>query len=392
MRIAYFDCPTGIAGNMILGALIDAGLNLNYLKKELNHLRLTPYSLHLSKKRKSGIAGTYFEVEVENNDRHRDLKAILSIIKESKLSKNVKTLSSMIFKRLAEAEAKVHGIPVNYVHFHEVGAIDAIIDIVGTCIGLEKLGIERVYCSPLPCGKGTIRHAHGILPNPAPATVELLKGVPTYGTNMRKELVTPTGAAIISTLAEFGDLPRMKLEATGSGAGLFALPLPNLLRVFIGEAQIPSRKDAILQIETNIDDLDPKLYSRVIRKLMNGGALDAYIVPILMKKERKAIQLVALTVPEKRNDILETIFDQTTSLGVRTSLVSREILARKSVAVKTVYGKAKIKLGLLGQRLMTIAPEYENYKKLAKKHHIPLRAAHHAGLKAFLNKNQHRDV
>jgi len=377
MRVAYFDCPTGIAGNMILGALLDAGLDLNYLKEELKHLRLTPYTLLLSKKRKSGIFATYFNVATGKRDRHRGLNDILRIIKKAKLSKTVKGLSSRIFIRLAAAEAKVHGVSINRIHFHEVGAVDAIIDIVGACIGLEKLEIERIFCSPLPHGQGSIKHAHGSLPNPAPATVELLKGIPTYGTKMKAELVTPTGAAIISALAEsFGDIPRMKISSIGYGAGLFDLPQPNLLRVFIGEAEIQTERDAILQIETNIDDMNPNLYQKAIDKIMKAGALDAYPIPILMKKKRKAVQLIVLTTPEKRDRVLEELFEQTTSLGARIFLVPREKLARKIINIKTKYGRAKVKLGILGNKIKTIAPEFEDYKRLAAKHRIPIQTVY----------------
>ena len=314
-------------------------------------------------------------IKKENESRY--LHNILAIIKRSKLSKEVKFLSSKIFQRLAEAEAKAHGIAVNKVHFHEVGAVDAIVDIVGACIGIEKLGIEKIYCSPLPNGKGRIVHAHGLLPNPAPAAAELLKGVPTYGSGIRGELVTPTGAAIISTLAaSFGDLPRLEVENIGYGAGSIDLPLPNLLRVFIGEAQLPAEKDAVLQIETNIDDLDQKLYGRAIKKIMSAGALEAYIEPIMMKKNRQAVKLVVLAAPEDRDAIIKEIFEQTTTFGVRTFLAAREKLIRKHVAVRTALGRARIKLGLLDGKVKTVAPEYEDYKKLARKHGIPVERAY----------------
>ncbi|MDD5382987.1 MAG: LarC family nickel insertion protein, partial [Candidatus Margulisbacteria bacterium] len=226
MRVAYFDCPSGLAGNMVLGALLDAGLSAKELAGELRKLEIrkskseTNYKLEILKTKRHGLAGTYFNVKVNPEKQQRGLADILAIVRKSRLSNNVKALSSRIFRRLAEAEAKVHGIPVSKVHFHEVGAVDAIIDIVGTAIGLEKLGIEKVYCSPLPFGKGKIKHAHGILPNPAPATAELLKGVPIYQENVKGELVTPTGAAIITTIASsFWDLPLMRLVNSGYGAG-----------------------------------------------------------------------------------------------------------------------------------------------------------------------------
>ncbi|MFH1386249.1 MAG: nickel pincer cofactor biosynthesis protein LarC [bacterium] len=404
MKIAYFDSPSGLSGNMIIGALLDAGLDKGYLINALGNLRLnvpacrqarsvssssfgnrevhslvskSHYNLVIHKTQKHNITGTYFNVDIKGSNHHRGLTDILKIIKQSRLSKNVKLLSSKIFQRLAEAEAAVHGVPINKIHFHEVGAVDAIIDIVGACIGLEKLGIEKIYCSPLPNGKGKIIHAHGLLPNPSPATAYLLKGVPIYGTGIKGELVTPTGAAIITTLASgFGDLPRLKVEAIGYGAGTIDLPIPNLLRVFIGEAEIPAERDAVLLIETNIDDLAPKLYQKAIARVMRAGALDAYITPILMKKKRQAVLLSVLTEPEKKAIILEEIFDQTTTLGCRIFLVNREKLTRKFIKFKTKYGKATVKLGYLGDKLKVVAPEYENVKKISEKNHLPMEKAY----------------
>jgi len=350
MRIAYFDAPSGLSGNMIIGALLDAGLELNYLKKQLSSIRVTRYALRVTKTKKRGLAGTYFNVILEKSSQQRSLPDILTIISRSKLSRSVKTSSSRIFKRLAESEAKVHGVPINKVHFHEVGAVDAIVDIVGACIGLEKLGIEKIYCSPLPNGKGKIVHAHGLLPNPAPAAAELLKGVPTYGTGIKGELVTPTGAAIITTLAEsFGDLPRLKVEHIGYGAGSIDLPIPNLLRVFIGEAELPTEHDAILQIEANIDDMDPKDYDRAIARLMKAGALDASVQPIRMKKQRAAVKLEVLCRPEDKDKVLDALFTETTTIGTRIFLVKREKLRREI--------RRGRKISYLGSRVKRSKPE-----------------------------------
>jgi pyridinium-3,5-bisthiocarboxylic acid mononucleotide nickel chelatase len=356
MKIAYFDCPSGISGNMILGALLDAGLEPDYLSGKFrklqitNHKSQTNFKLQIIKTRKRGLAGTYFNVKVAKRDRHRSLKDILAIINRSKLSKEVRLSSSKIFRRLAEAEAKVHGIPVNQVHFHEVGAVDAIIDIVGACIGIEKLGIKKIYCSPLPNGKGKIIHAHGLLPNPAPAAAQLLKGVPTYSAGIKGELVTPTGAAIITTLAEsFGDLPRLEVSAIGYGAGSIDLPIPNLLRVFIGEAQLPTERDAILQIETNIDDMDPRDYDRAIARLMKAGALDASVQPIRMKKQRAAVKLEVLCRPEDKDKLLAAVFTATTTIGTRVFLVKREKLRREV--------RRGSKISYLGQQIKRIKPE-----------------------------------
>ena len=383
MKIAYFDAPTGLAGNLILGALLDAGVDIAYLKKEL--LKLQNPRFKIQNKFQLIRSKKHFAVRVKKETLRRDLPTILGIIRQSKLSDQVKLLSSRIFHRLAEAEAKVHGTTINKVHFHEVGAVDAIIDIVGTAICLEKLGIEKVYCSPLPFGKGTIKHAHGLLPNPAPATVELLKGIPTYGTNLKGELVTPTGAAIISTICkDFSVMPRLRLDAMGCAAGSKDLGIPNILRVFIGEAELPTEKDSILQIETNIDDMDPKAYSKVIAKLMKAGALDAYITPILMKKGRQAVTLTILCGPKDKDRILEKLFSLTTTFGARVYLTGREKLKRKFQTVRTKYGKARIKLGSLGKELKTIAPEYDDYIQLAKKHHIPASLAYSMIKKIFL--------
>ena len=383
MKIAYFDCPSGISGNMILGALLDAGLDKDYLIKELLKLQnpnfkiQNKYQIQISKTKRHGLAGTCLNVKVQRRDRNRGLKEIITIINKSHLSRNVKSLSSKIFRRLAEAEAKVHGVSINQIHFHEVGAVDAIVDIVGACIGIEYLGIEEIYCSPLPSGRGQIKHAHGILPNPAPATIELLKGIPIYGTEIKAELVTPTGAAIISTLAKgFGNIPKLRVHNIGYGAGLFKLPIPNLLRIFIGEAELQTEHDAILQIETNIDDMDPKAFPKIITRLMKAGALDAFISPILMKKERQGMALTVLCEPQLRDQILENLFTLTTTFGARVFLVPREKLARRFIKVKTKFGQGKVKLGSLGDKLETVAPEYEDYKKLAKKHHIPIQKAY----------------
>ncbi|MFA6431361.1 MAG: nickel pincer cofactor biosynthesis protein LarC [Candidatus Margulisiibacteriota bacterium] len=379
MKVAYFECPSGISGNMILGALLYAGLDKIFLIKELRKLKVSSYKLQVTKQKKYGINTTHVEVITHEQHPHRGLKDILSIINKSKLDRTVKQMSITIFRRLAAAEAKVHGVPINKIHFHEVGAVDAIIDIVGTSIGVRSLEIGDIYCSPLPHGVGNIRHAHGVLPNPAPATAELLKKFPTYGTKIKGELVTPTGAAIITTLAKASEIPpKMKVESIGYGAGSREFSIPNYARLFIGEALIPTENDAILQIETNIDDMKPSLYSKAIKNILSAGALDTYIIPIQMKKERTGVQLIALCAPENKDAVLNAIFTYTTTLGVRIHLAVREKLQRKFVNIKTKYGKAKVKVGLLGKKVKVVSPEYENYRSLAKKHHIPISKAYKA--------------
>ncbi|MDI6731102.1 MAG: nickel pincer cofactor biosynthesis protein LarC [Candidatus Margulisbacteria bacterium] len=384
MKIAYFDCSSGIAGNMVLGALVDAGVTPAQLNADLRKLQITSTKsqiipkLQISKIKRNGLVSTFVAVKCRKELHHRNLRDILTIIRHSRLSRQVKKQSAKIFTRLAEAEAEVHAIPVNKVHFHEVGAIDAIIDIVGTCIAIEALGIRKIFSSPLPIGKGVIKHAHGILPIPAPATAELLKGIPTYGVNVKGELVTPTGAAIIITLADgFVDIPKMRVDRIGAGAGSLTFPnLPNILRVFIGEAQLPTQKDAVLQLECNIDDMHSRQFDKVIAGLIKAGALDASISPCRMKKEREAFILTVLCKPEDRDRILKTIYQSTTTLGVRTHLTTREKLNRRQIQVKTRYGNVKVKVGSLGKNILTIAPEYEDYKQLAGKHRIPLQKAY----------------
>jgi len=385
MKIAYFDAPSGLAGNMILGALLDAGLDKDYLQSELNKLPITNYQLLVTHKKKYDLRGTYFNVKAKETEHHRNIASIRSIINKSRLSQQVKALSLKIFHRLAEAEAKAHGLPIEQVHFHEVGAVDAIIDIVGSCIGLEKLGVEKIYCSPLPFGQGKIKHVHGLLPNPAPATVELLKGVPVYGTKLKAELVTPTGAAIMSTVAEFSDLPRIKLEKLGNGVGSFDLPIPNILRVYLGESEIQTTKEAILQIEANIDDMAQPALHKAVNRLMKIGALDAQLSRIIMKKGRTAFRLIVLGQPQQKEKLLTELFRSTTTLGARTFLVSREVLGRRWDKIKTKFGTAKIKLGLLGAEVTTIAPEYENYRRLAAKHAQPIAKVYQAVKKAAVN-------
>ncbi|MBI5700351.1 nickel pincer cofactor biosynthesis protein LarC [Candidatus Saganbacteria bacterium] len=378
MKTAYFDCASGISGNMILGSLVNAGVPIEHLKKELAKLRITHYSLLVTRKTNNRINATHIEVKTIKEKNHRSLKDINKIIDNSHLSKKIKVLSKKIFYNLAKAEAKVHKCGINEIHFHEVGAIDAIIDIVGSVTCLAFLGIEEVFCSPINVGSGTTKCAHGTIPIPGPATVELLKGIPIYDSGIKKELATPTGAAIIATLAKsFGPLPRIEVEKTGFGAGGYDLKVqPNFLRVIIGEKELETKKDMVLMIETNIDDIAPKLFDNTITSLLKAGAYDAYFEDIRMKKERAAVKLTVLCPIELEDIILKTIFETTTSFGVRTFLVQREKLGRHFKQINTKYGKAAVKIGTLGKKIMTIAPEYEDYKKLANKHHIPIKKAY----------------
>ncbi len=377
MKTAYFDCFSGISGNMILGALLDSGLNFNELKKNIKGLRLTGYGLQLKKIRKNGISASYFEVNVRaSRDRlqHRHLDNIVSLINRSKLSASVKTKSIDIFTRLAKAEAKIHGVPINKIHFHEVGAVDAIVDIVGTVCALEIMGLEEIYCSPLPVSRGYINCAHGILPVPAPATAELIKNIPTYNSDVEGELVTPTGAAIITTIAEkFGNFTEMAIRSIGYGAGKTDLDQPNVLRVFIGETSDKKNAEDIYSIETNIDDMNPQIYEDVFEKLFEKGALDVYMTNIIMKKGRPGILLTALSKKTDIEALSDIILTHTTALGVRIARFQRRILDRSTGTINTKYGKIRVKTGIRDGKAVNIQPEYEDCRSAAKKHGIPLK-------------------
>jgi uncharacterized protein (TIGR00299 family) protein len=287
----------------------------------------------------------------------------------------------MIFERLFAAEHKVHG---GGAHLHEVSATDAIVDIVGTVIALDKLGIEEIYCAPIPFGYGAIKHSHGYLPNPAPATAQLLKGAVIYKKDIKGELVTPTGAAIITTLAKsYTDMPKLKVESMGKGAGYFDLKEANILRLFIGKATAGFQEDLITAIETNIDNMNPELYSHVIDRLMNRGALDAYISNISMKKGRPGVMLTVLSSIEDKKKLIDAIFSETTTLGVRTYLIRREKLARSIVKVRTKYGIVRIKIGKKGDTLMNIAPEFKDCSRLSKKNRVPLKHIYDAARSAL---------
>ncbi|MCK4964273.1 MAG: nickel pincer cofactor biosynthesis protein LarC, partial [Dehalococcoidia bacterium] len=296
MKIVYFDCLSGISGNMVLGALLDAGLELGALKETLAELKISGYEIEARKVRKCEISGTLVNIKTKKNRVERHLGDILDIIHGSNLPDDIKDRAGTIFIRLAEAEAKVHGVNIEEIHFHEVGGLDAIVDIVGSVIGLKLMGIEDVYSSPLHLGRGFVKCGHGLLPVPSPATMELVKGVPTYGRDIEAELTTPTGAAIITTLAKgFARAPMMEVEAIGYGAGHRNLPIPNLLRVSIGEAVESTgqgyEEDVVTVIEANIDDMNPELYEHVMGRLNNKGALDVFLTPIQMKKSRPAVKL-----------------------------------------------------------------------------------------------------
>lgn len=386
MRIAYFDCFSGISGNMILGALVDAGLDVERLTAELAHLPISGYALRTEEVRRRGLRGTYVEVEVSEKGVERHLHQIEEIIDGSDLPKAVKSRSQAIFRRLAEAEARVHGMPIDHVHFHEVGAMDAIVDVVGAAVGLWLLGIKRVYASPVHVGCGTVTCAHGTLPVPAPATQELLRGVPIYGRDVEAELVTPTGAAILTTLVEeFGGAPPMQVQQVGYGAGSRDLPLPNLLRVSIGETTEEVEgyeEDVVTVIETNIDDMNPQLFEHVMDRLFDAGALDVFLTPIQMKGSRPGVQLTVLLAEERVADALGVLFAETTTIGVRTYPMRRWKLGRERIVVETRYGPIGAKVARRGAAVMNVAPEYRECQRAAEERGVPLKEVYQAALQA----------
>ncbi len=376
MTLAYFDCFSGISGDMTLGALVDAGVSIDALRAELAKLDLPGYEIKSEKVKRSGISATKVHVIIDQKDqKSRHLSEIEKIIEDSSLSLPVKKKSSLIFKRLAEAEAKVHATTPDKIHFHEVGAVDAIVDIVGSVIGLELLGVSQTMISAINVGSGMVQTTHGLLPVPAPATAELLTNIPLYQSTTQFELTTPTGAAIISTIgSSFGPMPPMKVARIAYGAGDKDFPgHPNVLRLMIGEPVAGYDEDTSVVIETNIDDMNPQIYDYLIEKLMQQGAQDVYLTPIIMKKGRPAVLLSVLADKARTDAVLDTLFRETTSIGVRIQNVGRKKLTRDVREVDTVYGKIRIKISRRGNEILTITPEYEDCRRIAEERQIPLK-------------------
>lgn len=391
MTTAYFDCFSGISGDMTLGALVDAGVAIETLRTELEKLNLPGYEITALKVMRSGIAATKVHVCLDEKEQPaRHLADIRRVIEASSLSASIKRKSTGIFERLADAEARVHGTTPDKVHFHEVGAVDAIVDIVGSVIGLELLGITTIIGSPVNVGSGTIKTAHGTLPIPAPATSELLKGILHYGSSIPFELTTPTGAVILSTLASsFGPMPHMKINRIAYGAGGKDIAgQPNVLRIMIGEPEAAYDEDSSIIIETNIDDLNPQIYDYLIEKLMKQGAQDAYLTPIIMKKGRPAVLLSVLTESSKADVMVNTIFRETSSIGVRIQEVGRKKLSREVREVDTLYGSVRVKISSHKDEILTVTPEYEDCRKIAEEKRVPLKTILEEAKACFLAKTQ----
>ncbi len=380
MKIAYIDCFSGASGDMLLGALVDAGADLGRLEADLRRIPLSGWTIAAEKTKRKGIAATHVTVQTGEQHPHRGLSEILRLIGEARqagLSPHAADLASRIFTRLGEAEAKIHNTPVEKIHFHEVGAVDAIVDIVGAAVGFELLGIEEFSSSPLNVGAGRIEAAHGTLPVPAPATAELLRGVPTYSTGVKRELVTPTGAAIVSTVVKrFGPMPLMTVRAIGYGAGTADLrEQANVLRLFVGESAValPVGEETITVIESNIDDLNPQVYGYFAERALEAGALDVFCAPVQMKKGRPG-QLVTVLAPTERAEALvELVFRETTTIGVRIYEARRRTLERETLPVETPLGVVRMKVARSNGRILNAAPEYEDCRRIAAERGVPLK-------------------
>lgn len=378
LRIAYFDCYSGISGDMILGALVDLGVNLKNIREGLKTLGLSKgYEIKSRIVKRGLISGVKVDVAVKpvRRPHSRNFKDIKTLISQSELSPNVKSGSLEIFKRIAKAEAKVHHTTMDKVHFHEVGAVDSIVDIVGGVLGMEMLNVQRVISSPLNVGEGFVECAHGTLPVPAPATLELLAGIPCFSTGIKKELVTPTGAGMIGYFAEkFQALPRMKVLKAGYGAGDHVVEkTPNMLRVILGEVAGEGDADCMTMVETNIDDMNPEFYEHVMESLFKAGAVDVTFTPVIMKKNRPAVTISVMTPPEKKEKIADILLSETSTFGVRYYEVNRITLDREIQTVKTTYGPVKVKVGSLDGNVLKISPEYEDCKKIARREKLPIK-------------------
>jgi uncharacterized protein (TIGR00299 family) protein len=362
---------------MILGALLDAGVSLDALRAELEKLPLGGWTLTRREVRRGALRATKADVEVDpaSEPRHRSLGDVLGLLRQSRLDPRIVEAAARIFTRLAEAEARVHGSTPESVHFHDVGAVDAIIDVTGAVVGLSLLGIESVHVSALPIGGGMIESAHGTLPVPAPGTLELLRGYPVVDTQVRAELVTPTGAAILTTLARSaGAMPGMTVEAIGYGAGARELATPNLLRCVLGTlASAPRAAETVYQLETTIDDMSPQLYEPLIERLLERGALDVFLTPVIMKRSRPGVVLTALCPADRIAELSRVLFEESTTLGVRWGARERATLDRELVTLATAFGPIPFKVSRLGGRVVTITPEFADVARVARESGLAIR-------------------
>lgn len=379
---------------MVLGALVDAGLELDRLEAELRKLALDGWKISAERVKRGALAAMHVKVEASEHHHHRGLPMILEMIDRAQIAPRAAERAKRIFTRLGEAEAAVHQVPVERVHFHEVGAVDAIVDIVGAAIGFELLGIDEFSCSPLDVGAGQVKTAHGLLPVPAPATLELLKGAPAYSSGIRRELVTPTGAAIATTLSSrYGEIPPMTLRAAGSGAGSAELAeKPNILRLLIGESTPAEAGEAwdrpVTVIETNVDDMSPQIYGYFAERALAAGALDVFSVPAQMKKNRPGLLVTILCEPERAADLAGLVFRETTSIGVRAHEVRRKCMERQIVPVRTPYGEVRMKLSRMNGSVLNAQPEYDDCRRIAAEQGIPLKQVISAATIAYQRESE----
>jgi len=376
MKTLYFDCFAGASGDMILGALVAAGADKAKLLEQLSLLKVDGFAVDFVTVEKSGLSALHARVQTAHEHKHRHLSHIRTIIQDSQLSDSVKQRAIAIFTKLAEAEARVHNEPVEHVHFHEVGALDAIVDVVGAAICFDLLEVDHFVCSPIHVGSGTVEMAHGRFPVPPPAVTELLKGVPFYSTDLKGELLTPTGAAIITTVCnEYGPIPQMRVEYTGYGAGTREYEkFPNVLRVMIGEVDSGGVTDEKLwMIETNLDDVSSQILGYVMDRAFELGARDCYFTPVQMKKNRPGVLLSILAEADRKIELMELIFTETTTLGIRTYEVTRRALDREMVKVQTPYGPIDVKVAKLNGRVVNEMPEFEQCREAAQKAGVALK-------------------
>jgi uncharacterized protein (TIGR00299 family) protein len=387
MRIAYFDCFAGAAGDMIVAAMLDAGLDAEHLKAQLATLGIEGLDVRITETARAGLRAVKFDPLTPEQHEHRNLEQITKIIRQSKISAKAKETAVAIFDKLAHAEAAVHGKDPNEIHFHEIGALDSIADIVSACIGLEALGIDKVYCSALSVGGGSVQCDHGKMPVPAPATAQLLKGIPITAGPIQAELLTPTAAAILTTIAEtFGPLPAMKMESIGCGAGsMNPDEFPNVLRLILGHTtpQDSADTDTICLLETNVDDATAELIGFVTEKLLEVGALDVFSTPIVMKHSRPAVKVSVICSPELTGAMEKVIFEQGLTFGIRKQLLQRTKLVRDLVPVQTEYGQIRIKTGIFNGKIGNAKPEFSDCVAAAEKHKVSVKTVAEAATTAY---------
>ncbi len=377
MKIAYFDCISGASGNMLLGALLDAGLEPSALEAELAKLGLDDFRLEIRRVSKNGFAAVHVEVHAHDHSPERKLADLLGVVSRSSLTETVKSRAARVFTRICEVEAAIHGMDVHEVHLHEVGGVDAIVDVAGVLAGCERLGIDRCIVSPLPLGRGFVRGAHGMIPLPAPATVGLLRGVPVTGSAIEGELVTPTGAALLTELADaWGALPSMTLESVGYGAGSKDFAIPNVLRLMVGDASMHIghglMSETVTVLETHLDRESGETLGHTLQRLMQEGALDAIAIPGVMKKGRPAQVLKVLAHAAQADHLERVMFEETHTLGVRRCETRRDALPRSMEVVETRFGPISIKLSRLPSGSLRAAPEFADCEQAAARHGVPL--------------------